>query len=109
MKKSTLEAIRNYLTGMDVDVTTLKQEIDAEYERVTAKARQNASLYETALEVVLAHLSDTEITASALFDECKDELPAEFTQGKMNYLLRQYPDKIQSHANGRNVNTYTAI
>lgn len=107
MKKSTLEAIRNYLNGADVDVATLKQEIDAEYERLTEKAQQNAELYSVALEVVLAHLTDAEVTASELFAACESDLPDDFTQGKMNYLLRQNADKITVHRNGRNVNTYS--
>ena len=110
MKKSTLESIRNYLNGdTTVDVDAMKQEVEAEYSRLTEKAQQNAVLYATALDVVLTHLTDDEVTANELFALCADELPDDFTQGKMNYLLRQHADKINVHRNGRSVNTYTKV
>lgn len=106
MKKSTLEALRNYFNGDNtVDLSVVKQEIDAEYDRLTEKARQNSTLYDTALEVVLAHLSETAVTASELFALCASELPEEFTQGKMNYLLRKYADQITIDRTGK-INTY---
>ena len=108
MKKATLEAVRNYLNGEDVDLTVLRQEINDEWERTTAKARENAELYATAMPIVEKTLSETPMTARQIHVACYKELPEGFTANKVRYLLlHQLADKVEKHPNGKNANTYT--
>lgn len=109
MKKSTLEAIRNYLNGDNtVDLSILKQEVDNEWERTTAKSRANADLYAAAVPIVEKVLSDTPMTARQIHDACYKELPEGFTANKVSYIMRnQLADKVEKHDNGKNPLTYT--
>lgn len=107
MKKSTLETIRNYLNGETVDLDTLRQEVNEEYDRLTAKARANADLYSEAEPIVLAAMSATPMTAQEIFDACEG-LPSDFTRNKVQYLLlHQLADRVVKHLNGKNANTYS--
>lgn len=109
MKKSTLEAIRNYLNGDEtIDLSILRQEINDEWERTTAKSRANASLYAAALPVVEKVLDTTPRTSKEIFALCEDVLPDGFTANKVSYLMRnQLADKVEKHENGKNPLTYT--
>ena len=108
MKKSTLEAIRNYLNGETVDLDTLRQEVNEEYTRLTAKATENAALDEEAAPVVLAALSDTPQTAAQIYDAVVADLPEGFTKNKVQYLLlHQLEKRVNKQDNGKNANTYT--
>lgn len=109
MKKSTLEAIRNYLNGDNtVDLSILKQEVDNEWERTTAKSRANADLYATAVPIVEKTLDATPRTSKEIFAMCEKELPNGFTANKVSYLMRnQLADKVEKHENGKNPLTYT--
>ena len=109
MKKSTLETIRNYLNGDDtVDLSVLRDEINTEYERITAKSRANAALYEAATDVVLSVMSTSPMTAKEIFAACEDKLPDGFNVSKASYLLRhQLADKVIRHDNGKNPLTYS--
>ena len=109
MKKSTLEAIRNYLNGDEtIDLSILRQEINDEWERTTAKSRANAELYATALPVVERVLDDTPRTSKEIFALCEKELPNGFTANKVSYLMRnQLADSVVKHENGKNPLTYT--
>ena len=109
MKKSTLEAMYKYLNGDDtVDLSVLREEVNVEYERLTAKARANADKYEDATPVVLSVMSSTPMTAQEIFVACGDKLPEDFTRNKVQYLLlHQLVDKIVKHDNGKNANTYS--
>ena len=107
MKKSTLESIRNYLNGDTVDLDTLREEVNEEYNRLTAKARANAGLYSKAEPIVLAAMSATPMTVQEIFDACEG-LPADFTRNKVQYLLlHQLADRVVKHLNGKNANTYS--
>ena len=107
MKKSTLEAIRNYLNGDDTVDPILKKEVNEEYDRLTAKARANANLYSEAEPIVLAAMSATPMTAQEIFDACEG-LPSDFTRNKVQYLLlHQLADRVVKHLNGKNANTYS--
>ena len=109
MKKSTLEAIRNYLNGDEtIDLSILRQEINDEWERTTAKSRANTELYASAMPVVDRVIDDTPHTAKEIFELCKNDLPNTFTPNKVQYLLlHQLADKVEKHDNGKNANTYT--
>ena len=109
MKKSTLESIRNYLNGDNtIDLSILRQEINDEWERTTAKSRANADLYATAMPIVEKVLDATPRTSKEIFALCESELPEGFTANKVQYLiLHQLAAKVDKHENGKNANTYT--
>lgn len=110
MKKSTLESIRNYLNGdTSVDLDTLREEVNDEYNRLTAKARANADMYATAATFVLPVLStEVGMTAKEIHAACSADLPEEFSVNKVQYLLlHQLADRVVKHDNGKNANTYT--
>ena len=108
MKKSTLEAIRNYLNGETVDLDTLRQEVNDEYNRLTEKATENAALYGEATPIVLDALDATPKTAAQIYEAVADALPEGFTKNKVQYLLlHQLADRVNKQDNGKNANTYT--
>lgn len=100
MKKSTLEAIHNYLNGDNtVDLSIVRDEVNAEWERTTAKARANTELYDAAYEVVMATDDwDKPMTAKELWEIVKDKMPKDFTLSKMQYAFRvKWCADIQRH------------
>ena len=109
MKKSTLEAIRNYLNGdTTVDLDTLRTEVNDEYTRLTAKASANADLYAQAAPVILSVVDSEPKTDEVIYEACAAELPEGFTRAKVRYaLLHQLADSVDKHDNGKNPNTYT--
>lgn len=110
MKKSTLTALYNYLNGKAslVDVETLREEVNAEYDRLTAKAQANADLYATAKAAVMDVLSSTPQTVAEIYAAAQADLPEDFTAAKVQYALLHYwePDVVK-HDNGKAPNTYT--
>ena len=112
MKKSTLEAIRNYLNGdSTVDLSVLKAEIDAEWDKTAVKARANAEAYAAAHDVVMAKLASdpTPMTAKELYAECENDLPEGFTPSKLQYALtRMWQDEVTKDDTTKGPNTYTA-
>ena len=99
MKKSTLEAIRNYLNGdATVDTEALRAEVEAEWDKTFAKARANADTYAAAHDVVMAKLAEdptTPMSAADLFIECEGKLPDNFTVSKLQYALsRMWQDEL---------------
>ena len=110
MKKSTLEAMRNYLNGDEtVDLATLRDEVNEEYERVTAKSRANAKLYDAAHDVVMASAAwDKPMTVKELWEAVKDEMPEGFTASKMQYaFLNYWTTEVQRHDNGKDAYKYS--
>ena len=108
MKKNTLEAIRNYLNGDEtVDLSTVREEVNAEWERLTAKSRANKDAYDTAKDVAFGILSDTPMTVKEVF-AASDEWPEGFTAAKVQYaFLHYWNDEVVKHDNGKNAFTYT--
>ena len=107
MKKSTLEMMKNYLNGDDtVDLSTLRDEVNAEWERTTAKSRANANLYDAAHDIAMGIFDDTPKTASEVFDA--GDWPEGFTLSKLRYAIREtWSDELEKHENGKNPFTYT--
>lgn len=110
MKKSTLEAIRNYLNGDDtVDLTIVREEVNNEWERLNAKRVANATMYDEAHEVFCSIMSGKRpMTVKDIFTLGADEWPSDFTSSKLGYAIRNYwKDEIVAVDNGRSANEYS--
>lgn len=107
MKKNVFEMVVALVNGREVeDMETLRNEINAEWERNQAKKQANRDLYDKAHDALLVALTDVEQTAKELFENY--EWPNDFTQGKLNYALRAlWADDVVKHDNGKNPYTYT--
>ena len=108
MKKNTLTALYNYFVNSDdtVDLSTVVEDIRAEYERFADKANEKTALYDAAEKVLLDALTDTPQTSREIFDG--NVWPEGFTVGKLNYALRaMWADEIVKHDNGKSAFTYT--
>lgn len=107
MKKNVFEMVVAMVNGREVaDMDTLRNEINAEYERMTAKRQANQDVYAAAHDVLMGALTDKEQTSKELFES--NEWPDGFTQGKLNYALRaMWADEVRKIDNGKSANTYT--
>ena len=110
MKKSTMEKIVALVNGQKVeDMDALRDEVNFEWERLTAKSKANAKAYAAAKEVVLGVMSaTTPMTAEQIYEACRDDLPDNFAKGKVQYALLNYWEaEVNKTENGKNPNTYT--
>lgn len=110
MKKSTLESIRNYLNGDDtVDLAILREEVNAEYDRLTAKSRENTALYNTAHDVVMACAEwDKPMMVKELWPLVEADMPDGFTPSKLQYAFREkWPNEVERHDNGKDAYKYS--
>ena len=107
MKKNVFEMVVAMVNGREVaDMDTLRNEINAEYERMNAKRQANQDVYAAAHDVLMDALTDKEQTSKELFE--RNEWPEGFTQGKLNYALRaMWADEVRKIDNGKSANTYT--
>ena len=107
MKKNVFEMVVAMVNGREVaDMDTLRNEINAEYERMNAKRQANQDVYAAAHDVLMNALTDKEQTSKELFE--RNEWPDGFTQGKLNYALRaMWADEVRKVDNGKSANTYT--
>lgn len=108
MKKSTLNTIYNFLNGDEtVDLTVVRNEVNAEWERLNAKAQANRNAYDEAKDVTFSILSDKPMTVKEIF-AASDAWPQGFTHNKVQYaLLHYWNDEVVKHDNGKNPYTYT--
>lgn len=108
MKKSTLEAIYNYLNGDEtVDLSVVRNEVSAEWERLNAKAKANRSAYDEAKDIAFRVMSSTPMTVKEIF-AASDEWPQGFTTAKVQYaLLHYWNDEVVKHDNGKSAFTYS--
>ena len=108
MKKSTLESIRNYLNGDEtIDLSILREEVNAEYDRLNAKAQANRDAYDAAKDIAFSIMSDKQMTVKEIF-AASDKWPQGFTVAKVQYaLLNYWKDEVVKHDNGKSAFTYT--
>lgn len=106
MKKNVFEMVVAMVNGQPVaDMDTLRNEVNAEYERMNAKRQANQDVYAAAHDVLMGALTDKEQTSKELFEG--NEWPDGFTQGKLNYALRaMWADEVRKVDNGKSANTY---
>lgn len=109
MKKSTLEAIHNYLNGDDtVDLSVVREEVNAEWERLNAKRAANRNLYDDAKVVAFDIICDKPMTVKEIYEKGESLWPQGFTRAKVQYAIRNYwNDEIMKHENGKSAFTYT--
>ena len=68
MKKNVFEMVVALVNGQPVaDMDTLRNEINAEYERMNAKRNANKSVYDTAKDVAFGILCDKPMTVKEVF------------------------------------------
>ena len=108
MKKSTLEAIRNYLNGdSTVDLSVLTEEVNAEWARLTAKAVEKKAERNDIAAMVLDVLANAAepMTAQEIFDTC--ETPQDYKVRQLTWLLtHDLADKVKRIENGRQALKY---
>ena len=109
MKKNVFEMVVAMVNGQPVsDMDILRNEVNAEWERMTAKANANKSAYDMAKETALSILSDVPMTAKALFAAGEGLWPEGFTQAKVQYALIHYwNDVVEKHVVDKGANTYS--
>ena len=108
MKKNTLMTLHAFLNGQtDIDLSTVREDVNAEVARLDEKANSNRELYAAAYMAIDAFLTDVPMTAKAIAEECPD-LPAGFSANKITYAMRNYwSDKFKRHENGKAAFTYS--
>ena len=109
MKKNVFEMVVAMVNGQPVaDIELLRNEINAEWERTSAKARANKSAYDAAKEVAFGILCDNPMTVKEIYAEGEGQWPEGFTASKVQYaVLHYWNDEIVKHDNGKNAFTYT--
>lgn len=110
MKKNVFEMVHAMVNGQPVaDMDTLRNEINAEWERLNAKADANRAAYNDARDIVFSILTaDKPMTAKEVFAAGGDRWPEGFTANKIQYgMLNYWNDKIVKHENGRSACTYS--
>ena len=106
MKKSTVEMMNAYLNGQTVDLDTLRADVAAEYERLTAVSKAKSDAYAAARPVVLAALTEP-MTVKEVFEKVQNDLPEGFTAARVQYgLLNYWADEVVKTAVEKGANTY---
>ena len=109
MKKNVFEMVVAMVNGREVaDMDTLRNEINAEYERMNAKRQANKDAYDTAKGVAFGILCDKPMTVKEIFAAGEGQWPDGFTAAKVQYaILHYWNDEVVKHDNGKSAYTYT--
>jgi len=95
MKKATLVAIKDALTGYGYMDSEVLSELNREITRGEDAKAENAKAYESIHELVVSNLGETPCTCSELHDAIAAELPAGMTRAKVQYALNNlWQDEI---------------
>ena len=107
MRKNTIETMISYLNGETVDTAALRDELTNELERLNAKANANRTAYALAHDVVIGVMSEQPMTAKAIYEAAKDNLPEGFSPSKVQYaLLNYWADEVVKIENAKSANEY---
>lgn len=108
MKKNVFEMVVAMVNGQPVaDMDTLRNEVNAEWERTNAKRMANKSAYDAAKDIAFSILCDKPMTVKEIF-AASDEWPDGFSASKVQYaFLHYWNDEIVKHDNGKSAYTYT--
>ena len=105
MKKTTIVAIRNYLNGENVDLETLRNEVEEEYQRVVAPSVEKANARDALKPQILAAMSEEPMTAKEIYE--KAGLPEDVALGTVVYILtRDLAGEVKKHS-GKGSNKYS--
>ena len=109
MKKNVFEMVVAMVNGREVkDMDTLRNEINAEWERMDAKRQANKNAYDMAKKVAFSILCDTPMTVKEIYAAGEGMWPDGFSASKIQYaVLHYWNDEIVKHDNGKNAFTYT--
>ena len=109
MKKNVFEMVVAMVNGQPVaDMETLRNEINAEYERMNAKRKANKDAYDAAKDVVFGILCDKPMTVKEIYSAGEGLWPDGFTSAKVQYaILHYWNDEVVKHDNGKSAYTYT--
>ena len=107
MKKNVFEMVVAMVNGCYVaDMDTLRNEINAEYERMKAKRQAKANAYDAAKPIVFGVMTEP-MTVKEIFAKCENDLPDGFTAHKIQYaLLNYWRDEVVKIDNGKSAFTY---
>ena len=97
MKKATMNTILTLIATIDTpEADAVRAELNAELNKGAAVKAQNAEVYEVAKAVVMDELGETPVTIGELYDAVKEQLPAGFTKGKLQYAMtRLWKDELE--------------
>lgn len=88
MKKATLVAIKDALTGYGYMDSEVLSELNREITRGEDAKAKNAEAYEAIHELVVDNLDKvTPCTCGELYEAIASELPADMTRSKVQYAL----------------------
>ena len=87
MKKVTLIAIKDALTGYGYADADVLSELNHEINRGEDAKAKNAEAYESIHSLIVDTLSDTPVTCGELWEAIENDVPAGITKGKVQYAL----------------------
>lgn len=95
MKKVTLIAIKDALTGYGYMDSEVLSELNREITRGEDAKAKNAEAYEAIHELVVSNLTETPCTCGELYEAIASELPTDMTRSKVQYALNHlWQDEI---------------
>ena len=87
MKKVTLIAIKDALTGYGYMDSEVLSELNREITKGEDAKAKNAEAYESIHSLIVDTLSDTPVTCGEVWESIKDDVPDGITKGKVQYAL----------------------
>ena len=87
MKKATLIAIKDALTGYGYMDSEVLSELNREITRGEDAKAKNAAAYESIHSLIVNSLSSTPVTCGELWEAIQNDVPADITKNKVQYAL----------------------
>ena len=101
MKKATMIKVANYIRNIP-ELAEESAEFDAEIAKDTEKVNATRERYANAHDIVMNVMSDAPATVAEIYTRCENELPEDFTKGRLQYaLLNYWKDEIVKIDNGK--------
>ena len=108
MKKAIMNTILSLIATIDTpEAEAVRNELTAELAKDQARKDANAQTYELVKPLVFENLTaDTPVTLAELWEAVKDDVPGDFTKGKLQHAMtRVWVDELEKHEG--KVNSYT--
>ena len=87
MKKVTLIAIKDALTGYGYMDSEVLSELNREITKGEDAKAKNAEAYESIHSLIVDTLSDTPVTCGEVWESIENDVPDGITKGKVQYAL----------------------